>query len=84
MKDELLKKMIYVGSAKKFITSDALPDSIYKASGLDKHVANRHPDCIAYIKRISEIIENPDYVGKSPKEQGILSSLLKSLIRIYR
>lgn len=41
---------------------------IYVSDGLNKHILRRHPNCQKYIKKIPEIINNPDYIGKNPKE----------------
>lgn len=41
---------------------------IYASEGLNKHILRRHPNCQKYIEKIPEIINNPDYIGKNPKE----------------
>ena len=38
--------------------------NIFLYSGFKKHIRKRHKSDIKYIKRVSEIIKNPDYVGK--------------------
>lgn len=45
---------------------------IYQSEGLYKHILKRHPNCVQYIKNISDIINNPDYIGKNPKEPNSL------------
>lgn len=41
---------------------------IYQSKGLEKHIQKRHPSCIQYMNNISDIINNPDYIGMNPKE----------------
>ena len=43
---------------------------IYQSTGLKHHIIKRHPDCIQYIDKIKDILENPSYIGSSPKEAG--------------
>ena len=38
---------------------------------LRKHLENRnHDNMIKYLSRISELLENPDYIGINPRERG--------------
>ena len=50
---------------------------IYQSSGLLVHIKRRHPGCVKYIHKIPEIIENPDYIGKHPKDPNSIK-LVKS------
>lgn len=44
---------------------------IYRPKGLYAHMKKRNHDrCIKYIDKIPEILENPDYVGVNPNENG--------------
>lgn len=44
---------------------------VYQSHGLEIHMRKRkHFECIPYLKNISEIIENPDYVGLNPSEKN--------------
>lgn len=42
--------------------------NIVQSEGLEKHIAKRHPSCMDYLSKISEIITSPDYIGTNPKE----------------
>lgn len=42
--------------------------NIVQSEGLEKHIAKRHPSCLQYLDKISEIISSPDYIGINPKE----------------
>jgi len=37
-------------------------------NGLKIHIQRRHPEHIAYLEKLSEIINNPDFIGINPKE----------------
>lgn len=41
---------------------------IYQSTGLIAHVKKRHPSDVDKLRYIPEIISNPDFIGKSPKE----------------
>lgn len=44
--------------------------NIVRSDGLGKHISKRHPSCLKYLSKISEIISSPDYIGVNPKESG--------------
>ena len=44
--------------------------NIVQSEGLEKHISKRHPSCLRYISKISEIISSPDYIGINPKESS--------------
>ena len=44
--------------------------NIMQSEGLEKHIIKRHPSCLEYINKVSEIISSPDYVGVNPKESS--------------
>jgi hypothetical protein len=56
----------------KRLTGIELPSAqVWMYPGLVKHVKKRHPGIMEqYGHFISEIISNPDYVGKNPSEPG--------------
>lgn len=53
---------------------DLLPDTpVYMGDSNREHVKNRHPyEYEKYLPDIGIIIEEPDYVGRSPKDGSIL------------
>ena len=51
---------------------------IYQDSGLYHHIKNRHPNCIKYLDKITDILLSPDYIGKNPKEPNSIE-LIKNL-----
>jgi len=50
---------------------------IYQSNGLINHIQRRHSNCITYIDKISEIINNPDYIGTNPNEREESIELIK-------
>lgn len=51
---------------------------IYRSKGLPTHLIKRkHFNCLKHIDSISDIIENPDYVGINPNENGDTIELIK-------
>ena len=44
---------------------------IFRSKGLPAHMVNRqHGKCLKYIDYIPDIIQNPDYIGVNPNENG--------------
>lgn len=33
-------------------------------------ILKKHPECTQYINKLSEIIQNPNYIGINPNEKG--------------
>lgn len=61
------------------LTGQNLPCStIYQSSGLAVHVKKRHPDELDNISHIPNIVSDPDYIGKHPKESDSIE-LVKRL-----
>ena len=52
-------------------------DLIYRSFGLEKHIEKRHPECLPYLRFISSIISEPDYIGVNPNESGDSFELVK-------
>ena len=51
---------------------------IYRSKGLMTHlIKQRHLSCIKHIDDISDIINNPDYIGINPNEDGDTIELIK-------
>lgn len=51
---------------------------IYISNGLKQHMKKRkHFKALKYIENISDIINNPDYIGKNPNENGMSMELVK-------
>ncbi len=51
---------------------------IFQSAGLITHIYKRHPHCVAYAAKISEIIRNPDYIGINPNEPNSIE-----LVKIF-
>ena len=50
-------------------TGQSLPcGPIYQSVGLRVHIQKRHPDELANLDHVTEVIAFPDYVGKNPNE----------------
>jgi len=53
---------------------------IYRSKGFPTHLINKkHFNCLKHISSISDIIENPDYIGVNPNEDGDTIELIKIL-----
>ena len=51
---------------------------IFSKSGLKKHMIKKnHYSSLKYFEKIEEIINKPDYVGKSPREKSISLEYIK-------
>ncbi|MCM1008671.1 MAG: hypothetical protein NC485_12260 [Ruminococcus flavefaciens] len=44
---------------------------IYQDTGLYKHIANRHPNCLQYLNKTTDILLNPDYIGYNQKNKSV-------------
>lgn len=78
MSDELHKVGQYSGEYNELLNIDLPQCSIYMSEGLKKHIESRHNECLQYIERIEDIIKEPDYVGKNPKEPNSIE-----MVKIY-
>jgi len=71
----MFEKMIKMGEYKEEINSvlgiHIKPQAIYRSAGLLTHMIKRkHFKCLKYIDYIPDIINNPDYIGINPNENG--------------
>ena len=49
-------------------------NDIFMSPGLEVHMKKRgHDECLKYVSNISDIIENPDFVGVNPNEKESFS-----------
>lgn len=39
---------------------------IFQSDGLTVHIERKHPDVLAFLPRLPEILAHPDYVGRNP------------------
>ena len=53
----------YINAFNEAVSSNLPLGNIYISHGFSVHIKKRHPNCIHYVERIPEIIENPDYIG---------------------
>ena len=44
--------------------------TIYQSVGLESHIKKKHSNYLIYLDNIPDIISNPDYIGKNPKESN--------------
>lgn len=51
---------------------------IMQSTGLYKHIAKSHPNCVQYLGNVSDILDHPDYIGTNPKEPNSIE-----LVKIY-
>ena len=50
-------------------TGQALPcGAVYQSAGLSVHIQKRHPDEIDLLNHVPEVIHEPDFIGKNPRE----------------
>lgn len=71
MDENLIKVGTYKIEFNEILGIDISELDIYQSSGLKKHMLkSRHEKCLKYIECISEIINDPDYIGVNPNENG--------------
>lgn len=68
----------YNGEYNRILDIDLPCAPIYVSCGLRKHIQSRHSNCLDYIDKIPEIINNPDYIGKNPTEPNSIE-----LVKVY-
>ena len=68
MNEELIPVGEYRESFNKQLDISLPTGIIYRSSRLINHIQRRHPDFVGYIDKLPEILLNPDYIGKNPKE----------------
>lgn len=75
-------KLIKIGEFKQEynqILNTSLPCfEIMQSTGLIKHISKKHSHCVRYLDKVSDILENPDYIGVSPKEKDSIE-----LVKVY-
>ena len=77
MEDEGLDVIVEYTEAFNLAVSSSLPlGNIYVSHGFSVHIKKRHPNCTRYVERISEIIEDPDYIGHNPNEPDSIELIL--------
>ena len=77
--DNLNKVGDYTGEYNSLLNITLPCAPIYVSDGLSTHMINHnHSNCLDYIDKIPEIISDPDYIGKNPKEPNSLE-----LVKIY-
>ena len=61
------------------LTAQNIPcGKIYQSSGLKTHVERHHPDEVDLIRYVPDVIREPEYIGKHPKE-GSSVELIKKI-----
>lgn len=78
------EKLIEVGELYKELNEIAgtnLPlKKIYRSKGLPAHlIKKKHFNCLKHIDDIPDIINDPDYIGVNPNEDGKTIELIKVL-----
>ncbi len=68
MNEELIPIGEYQESFNKQLDISLPTGTIYRSSRLINHIQRRHPDFVGYMDKLPEILLNPDYIGKNPKE----------------
>ena len=82
MDDNLLKVGKYNPQFNNILGIDIEELEIYRSKGLPAHmIKSGHGKCLKYIDYIPNIIEQPDYIGINPNENGTKSV---ELIKRYR
>ena len=77
-----MDKLIPVGEYNKrfneLLKINITQQKIFRSTGLVAHlIKHKHINCLKYMDRISEIIENPDYIGINPNEKNDSIELVK-------
>ena len=77
-KDELIKVGKYNLICNDILGINIGELDIFRSKGLPAHMVKRkHYRCLKYIDYIPDIIQNPDYIGINPNENGESIELIK-------
>lgn len=69
--DNLIKVGKYKDEFNNILGVNIEPKEIYRSKGLPAHMLkSKHAKCLKYIDYIPDIINNPDYIGRNPNENG--------------
>ena len=68
MDDKQIEVGEYIQKFNELTEQDIPCGTIYQSSGLETHVKRHHPNEAELVKYVSDVIKEPDYVGKHPKE----------------
>ncbi len=79
MADKLIPIASFNKSLNNYLRHDFNYDTIYQSTGLKKHIAKRHPDCLLYLDDLPSIISSPDYIGVNPNENTKNFELVKTI-----
>ena len=70
-KDNLIEVGLFKKEFNKILGTSLPIYIIYQSKGLSSHmIKRRHFKCLKHIGDISDIINNPDYIGINPNESG--------------
>ncbi|SEV81469.1 PBECR3 domain-containing polyvalent protein [[Clostridium] fimetarium] len=76
--DNFINVGVFREEFNKILGTDLPIEIIYQSKGLPTHMIKRqHYKCLKYINNISDIINNPDYIGVNPNESGISIEFVK-------
>ncbi|OGO77454.1 MAG: hypothetical protein A2Y23_02155 [Clostridiales bacterium GWB2_37_7] len=64
--DKIIKVGVYQEKFNTLLQISLPVSDICIYPGVEKHISKRHSDYLQYIDKISDIISNPDYIGKHP------------------
>lgn len=77
-KDEMLRVGTYNPKFNEILEMEMKEMDIFRSKGLPSHMVKRkHFKCLKYIDYISDIIDNPDYIGVNPNEKDQSIELIK-------
>ncbi len=77
-KSELIEVGMFKEEFNKLLDINLPIEKIYQSKGLSVHMIKRkHFKCLKYLDNISEIINNPDYIGVNPNEDNSIELIKK-------
>jgi hypothetical protein len=79
MNDRIIEIGKYLKEFDTYLPYPIKHATIYRSTGLEKHILKRHPECLRYINLIPEILASPDYIGVNPNESVTSFELVKVL-----
>ena len=68
MDDKRIEVGEYIQAFNELTDQDIPCGKIYQSSGLETHVRRHHPGETDLVQHVPDVIKEPDYVGKHPKE----------------
>lgn len=77
-RDSFIEVGLFTEEFNKIMGTNIPLGIIYQSKGLAKHmIKSGHGKCLKYLDNLSDIIKNPDYIGRNPNELNSIELIKK-------